>query len=554
MDESPKWDFSEPLLNEEEYRRLLQFGKQLVDASDEGQTSPLSTDIQHDAGGSTTAPESTVFDSANSIQAGTMIGGRYQLLQPIAEGGMGSVWLAQQSQPVKRKLAIKLIKAGMDSRQVLARFEAERQSLALMNHPNVTRIINADTTSDGQPFFAMELVDGLPFTKYCDQNRLSVNERLRLFCDVCAGVQHAHQKGIIHRDLKPSNILVAEIDGLPLPKVIDFGLAKALESAQSLTDHSLQTVQGQLLGTLKYMSPEQASLDLNDIDTRTDIYSLGVILYEVLIGCAPLDGELGGGEPMLELLQRIREKEPIRPSIRLGTDQSVLSTITELRCTDSSSLRRILSGDLDWIVMKALDKDRAQRYGTVSEFAKDVQRYLTNEPVQARPPSAVYRIRKFASKNRTGVFAAGIVVTTLVAGIIGTTWGLFRADSARREAEKQQARAEQREQMAIEAVNRFGDSVANNSDLKGNPSLESLRKTLMQEPLGFFEQLRDQLQRDGDTRPESLLKLSMAAFKLGDLHDEIGDHKRSLLAYKQSLKIQERLRANTPFARTILVA
>ena len=327
--------------------------------------------------------------------------GNYKLLQRIGEGGMGTVWMAEQSEPVKRRVALKAIKKGIGSKEVLARFEAERQALALMNHPNIARILDAGTTPDGQPFFAMELVQGKPFTTYCDENRLGIDERLELFADVCRGVQHAHQKGIIHRDLKPSNILVTVADGKPVPKIIDFGLAKAMENTQKLTEQSLLTGIGQILGTLKYMSPEQASLDVVDIDTRTDIYAMGVILYELLTGSTPLDDSSIKGQAALKVLEFIREKEPVRPSskLRSSTDAQV-STITGQRKTDSVRLNRILFGDLDWIVMKALEKDRNRRYESASGFAADIRRYLNSEPVVARPPSLNYRLQKFVRKER----------------------------------------------------------------------------------------------------------------------------------------------------------
>ena len=535
MAESRKLDSAESLLNEVEYRRLLQFGKQLVDANDQVQSMPTSTERQHAFDDSTTDTDFTLSDPDTSIRADTIIDGRYQLVRPIADGGMGTVWLARQSQPVKRDLAIKLIKPGLDSHQVLARFDAERQSLAMMNHTNIARIIDAGTTDGRQPFFAMELVEGLPFTKYCDKNFLSVNQRLQLFCDVCAGVQHAHQKGIIHRDLKPSNILVAEIDGEPVPKVIDFGLAKALENAQDLTAHSLQTVQGQVLGTLKYMSPEQASLDLNDVDTRTDIYSLGVVLYELLTGSTPLDDELGQGQPMLKLLQQIREKEPVRPSIQLDSDQTGLSKITELRRTDASSLRRVLSGDLDWIVMKALDKDRARRYETSSEFAADVRRFLANEPVQARPPSASYRLRKFARKNRAGVIAAGLLTAAMIAGTAGTSWGWRKALDSEQQANLQfidAERARQQESLAkdkaelrlaqLEKSNGILEGVFEDLDVSGlKNNDESLESILGKRLANAARQLKQESVGDPLRVAEMQSRLGNSLISLGHLTEAI---------------------------------
>jgi serine/threonine protein kinase len=362
--------------------------------------------------------------------------GPYKLLQRLGVGGMGEVWIAEQSEPVKRRVALKLVKAGVGSKEILARFEAERQALALMNHPNIARILDAGTTADGQPYFAMELVPGKPLTTWCDENRLSIDDRLRLFADVCNGVQHAHQKGIIHRDLKPGNILVTVADGKAVPKVIDFGLAKAMESTQRLTDQSLFTGIGQILGTFKYMSPEQASLDSIDIDTRTDIYALGVILYELLTGSTPLDDSSIKGQAALKILEFIRDKEPVKPSSKLGSSTAEqVSTITGQRKTDSVRLNRVLAGDLDWIVMKALEKDRTRRYESASGFAADVQRYLNSEPVMARPPSLNCRVRKFVRKNRVGVIAASLVSLALVGGILGTTFAMFRAWDAESLAE-----------------------------------------------------------------------------------------------------------------------
>jgi len=390
------------------------------------------------------APDSTLSGSPVPQQIGP-----YKLLQRIGAGGMGEVWVAEQAEPVKRRVALKLIKGGVGSKEIIARFEAERQALALMNHPNIARILDAGTTPDGQPYFAMELVQGKPLTTYCDENRLSIDERLELFADVCSGVQHAHQKGIIHRDLKPGNILVTVIDDKAVPKVIDFGLAKAMESTQRLTDQSLFTGIGQILGTLKYMSPEQASLDTIDIDTRTDIYALGVILYELLTGSTPLDDSSIKGQAAFKILEFIRDKEPVKPSSKLGssTDEHI-STITSQRKTDSVRLNRVLAGDLDWIVMKALEKDRTRRYESASGFAADIRRYLNSEPVIARPPSLNYRVKKFVRKNRVGVIAASLVMLVLVGGIVATSLAMFRALQAESLAEERLHEAEREKQIA----------------------------------------------------------------------------------------------------------
>ena len=319
-----------------------------------------------------------------SDYSGDEIQGRYRLLQLIGEGGMGAVWLAQQTTPVKRRVAIKLIRAGMDSKLVLARFDAERQTLAMMDHPNIARVYDGGMTERGRPFFVMEYLRGTPLTDYCDQARLSIRDRMDLFLQVCRAVQHAHSRGIVHRDLKPSNILVCRYDGRPVTKVIDFGLAKALN--QDLTDLTLHTAHGVMVGTPIYMSPEQAELNNLDVDTRTDVYSLGVVLYELLTGTTPLDRERLQRAAMQEVLRLIREEDPIPPSTRLSSSDR-LPLIAAQRNVDPSALRHSVTGDLDWIVMKAIEKERARRYETVSVLAEDIQRFLTDDVVQARPPA-----------------------------------------------------------------------------------------------------------------------------------------------------------------------
>jgi WD40 repeat protein/serine/threonine protein kinase len=377
-------------------------------------------------------PIATVADTAPAVHpgrfvAGQVIAGRYTLLEVLGEGGMGTVYRAGQTEPVKRQVALKLIKIGMDSRAVLARFDAERQTLALMDHPNIARVYDGDTTAAGQPFFVMELVRGEPITGYCDRQRLSVRARLELFVSVCQAVQHAHQKGIIHRDLKPSNVLVAEVDGRPTPKVIDFGVAKATEF--KLNDQSLAD-SGAIVGTPTYMSPEQADPSSMDIDTRTDIYALGVILYELLAGSPPIDAKQFQRGAILEMLRMVREVDPPRPSTKVSAAEA-LPSIAASRDIAPEQLKRALRGDLDWIVMKALEKDRTRRYETANGFAADVLRHLAYEPVQAAPPSRAYRLKKFVRKHRSAVVAASLVVLALLGGITGTTWGLIHAHRAR---------------------------------------------------------------------------------------------------------------------------
>ncbi|HKB02946.1 MAG TPA: protein kinase [Gemmataceae bacterium] len=362
-----------------------------------------------------------------SERPGTVIG-PYKLLEQIGEGGFGVVFLAEQTQPVRRKVALKVLKPGMDTRQVVARFEAERQALALMDHANIAKVFDGGATAAGRPYFVMELVRGVPITEYCDQNHLSPRQRLELFVHVCQAVQHAHQKGIIHRDLKPSNILVVMHDSTPVVKVIDFGVAKAL--GQELTEKTLFTGFAQMIGTPMYMSPEQAGQSGLDIDTRSDIYSLGVLLYELLTGATPFDKERFRSAEYDEIRRIIREEEPVRPSTKLSTLGRSAATVSAGRGRDPRGLSRLFRGEVDWIVIKALEKDRSRRYDTASALAADVQRYVHDEPVQACPPSIGYRFRKFARRNKRPVLAAALVVVALVGGITGTTWGMLRATDA----------------------------------------------------------------------------------------------------------------------------
>jgi WD40 repeat protein len=425
-------------------------------AAYEPQPQPLTeqlTGADHPDTSADAPPAGPVAEPAPS----TVIAGRYTLVEVIGEGGMGSVYLAGQTDPVKRQVALKLIKGGADSKAVLARFDAERQALALMDHPNIARVFDGGTTEQGQPFFVMELVNGVPLTEYCDRKRLPLKARLELFVSVCQAVQHAHQKGIIHRDLKPSNVLVTEVDGRPTPKVIDFGVAKATEVR--LTDLSYADT-GAIVGTPAYMSPEQADPSSMDIDTRTDVYALGVMLYELLVGSPPLDARQFKRGAILEMLRMVREVDPPRPSTKLSAAAD-LPNIAANRDIEPAKLARSLRGELDWVVMKALEKDRTRRYETANAFAHDLQRYLADEVVEARPPSRGYRLKKFVRRHKGQVIAVSLVFFALLAGMAGTTWGLFKAREqeqiARDEtAEKDKARLAEIEQRNL-AVGRADD-------------------------------------------------------------------------------------------------
>ena len=376
--------------------------------------------------------------------------GPYHLLEKIGEGGMGTVWMAEQNEPVRRRVAIKLIKPGIADKQIIARFEAERQALAMMDHQNIARVLDAGTTNDGNPFFVMELVNGVPISEYCNRNKLNIAERLELFIPVCKAIQHAHHKGIIHRDIKPSNILVGMNDGVPTPKVIDFGLAKAIQHTTRLTDKTMFTAIGRVVGTVQYMSPEQADSG-TDIDARTDIYSLGAVLYELLAGSTPIDKRTIGDAAILKVLELVREKEPPRPSTRLVESADSLASISNQRKIQPAKLQQILRGELDWIVMKSLEKDRNRRYETANGFAVDIQRYLDDEPVQARPASFTYRSGKFIRKNRGLVAALATISALLIGGLTATSWFAWKAEIARDNAVAQKDRADTESERAREA-------------------------------------------------------------------------------------------------------
>jgi serine/threonine protein kinase/tetratricopeptide (TPR) repeat protein len=482
----------------------------------------------------------TVDLSPTADRAGATIG-PYKLLQPLGEGGMGAVWMADQAVPVRRKVAVKLIKPGMDSKSVLARFEAERQALALMDHPNIAKVFDAGTTAEGRPYFVMELVKGVPITQYCDERKLTPRERLELFVPVCQAVQHAHQKGVIHRDLKPSNVLVAQFDGRPVPKVIDFGVAKAV--AQDLTGRTLFTEVGQVVGTLEYMSPEQAELNQLDVDTRSDVYALGVLLYELLTGSTPLERRRLKAAAMAEVLRLIREEDPPRPSARLSESRDALPAISAQRQTEPARLTRLVRGDLDWIAMKALEKDRARRYETALGLAQDVERFLVDQPVLACPPSAAYRVRKFVRRNRVAVFVAGLTAGLLAAGAAGTAVGLVRALAAERRAVADRDAKEIARQQAAAAA-----ATATEARRHARRSLNPLTDEVTEDLLGRQAEITDQHREflrkvlaehaafaaaPGDD-PEGRESRAEGAFRVARIQFRLGESKEAEAAYREA--------------------
>jgi serine/threonine protein kinase len=458
--------------------------------------------------------------------------GRYKLLQQIGEGGCGVVYMAEQEEPVRRKVALKVIKLGMETKQVIARFEAERQALALMDHPNIAKVLDAGSTETGRPYFVMELVRGIKITDYCDQTNLPTRERLALFVQVCQAIQHAHQKGIIHRDIKPSNILVTVSDpGAPgCPKVIDFGIAKATEGR--LTDKTLFTAFEQFMGTPAYMSPEQAMMTSLDIDTRSDIYSLGVLLYELMTGTTPFDQKelLASG---LDAMRRtILEKDPARPSTRLNTMlENELTMVAGRRNVEATKLKSLIRGDLDWIVMRAMEKDRTRRYETANGLAMDIQRHMNCEPVVASPPSRLYEFEKTVRRHKFGFAAAAAVAAAMVFGLGLSTWSFHKQKAARRQAVEARAQAQANFQIARDAVDRMLTRVA--TDLAGEPRMVQLRRTLLEDALKFYQQF---VQRKGDD-PALRYDLARAYIRVGDIYKWLGEFEKLPAPVEQALVI-----------------
>ncbi len=438
---------------------------------------------------------------------GTRIG-PYKLREKIGEGGMGVVYLAEQEKPVRRRVALKIIKPGMDTEQVVTRFEAERQALALMDHPSIARVFDAGATGTGRPYFVMELVKGVPITEYCDTVHLTPSERLRLFIPVCQAIQHAHQKGIIHRDVKPSNVLVTMQDGKPVPKIIDFGIAKAVE--QRLTERSLFTQHGMIMGTLEYMSPEQAEMSAMDVDTRTDVYALGVLLYELLTGSTPLERSRLRESGYAEILKRIREEEPPKPSTRLSESRERLPSVAAQRRTEPARLTKLLRGELDWIVMKAIEKDRTRRYETANSFARDIERYLEGDPVEAGPPSASYRLRKFAGKHRAALVTAGAFAALLATAAAVSTWQAVRATAAESRAVALAQRATAAEVQARQERDRA--VAAESSARKEAAKSKAVNEFLTQDILTQAEPANN----SAEDHVELLDVLDRAADKVGD--------------------------------------
>jgi serine/threonine protein kinase/tetratricopeptide (TPR) repeat protein len=501
------------------------------------------------------------------LRVDRIFAGRFRLREKLGEGGMGEVWVAEQLKPVQRRVALKVVRPGFDSARLIARFDQERQALALMDHPNIAKVLDAgiepagtgpesavagrepagpDTISEtnlanpetGRPYFVMELIKGVPITQYCDDAKSSPRERLELFIPVCQAMQHAHQKGVIHRDLKPSNILVGLYDGKPVPKVIDFGIAKA--TGEKLIQRTLVTALGEVIGTPEYMSPEQAEPDQPDIDTRSDIYSLGVLLYELLTGTTPLRRQGKRDVGLLELLRVIREEEPPRPSVRLSTIEE-LPSIASSRGIEPKRLSGLVRGELDWIVMKCLEKDRTRRYETAGALARDIEHYLHDEPVEASPPGAGYRLGKFARRHRAVLATAAVFMLLLLGGVVVSTWQALRATVAEQKALAERDQKEAARQQARRALNTLTDETV---------------ERLMGQQVQLSEQDREFLRRvlalhqefvtTAGSGPEGLAGIADARFRVGMVHRKLGENREAEAAFRAALDISQKLADDFP--------
>jgi serine/threonine protein kinase/tetratricopeptide (TPR) repeat protein len=483
-------------------------------------------------------------DLPSSLEAELTTIGPYTLMEKIGEGGMGVVYVAKQQQPIRRTVALKLIKPGMDSKQVVARFEAERQALAMMSHPNIARVLDAGASETGLPYFVMELVKGLPITEYCDSRKLDLRQRLELFVQVCDAVQHAHQKGIIHRDLKPSNILVELEDVRSIPKVIDFGVAKATQ--QPLTENTVYTGLSQMIGTPLYMSPEQADFSSLDVDTRSDVYSLGVVLYELLTGSTPFDRDSLKKAGFDEMRRIIREDEPVRPSSRISTlENHLASTVSNRRRIDLRELHQSLHRELDWIVMRALEKDRSRRYDSTSALAADIQRYLRGESVQACPPSSWYRLSKLVQHHRVALTTFSFVALALLVGLSASIWQAIRATTAER-------RSEERNQLARRAVDDMYSQVAD-VWLADQGMLTDLQQEFLQKALMYYSETT----HEKETEPQAILESLRAQQRVAALQSKLGQHLKAEASYRKTIAKCEELLSPSPEnhqARLLLVA